>query len=305
MDTNLTDVLPTLDRNWTYAPYQRRQLWVPYLLVYGIYIPIACTLGTAGNILSFIVIYPKIKERFVFIQQTFVILADLVCSVFGLTFYMGMMLGFRQIEGFHSIRKIGPLMWYFVRVPHGISVSLIASCQLLGLGTSFDRMFALYMPMRYKISNHRARSIAIIVMSFVLGFMVCSNQYVRYVLIWDSENGVYFMVENEELKNSTYFKLCGMAYLVLTFITTVAGWILIPMIIVKYRKFKNDPIQQDSQNKQKTVNENLLSVLLLSEGLVQLIFSSSAIVYYGIYFFPLMCLSSIPFLEILVTFSIS
>ncbi len=143
--------------NWMYAPYQRRQQWPAYLFIYGIYGPIAAIIGIVGNILCFATIYPKIKERVVFVQQAAVILNDIFTTILSSSFQLGLMLGARQIEGFHFVRKMGPAMWFFAHISLGGGLTFFMVGQLLLVATSTDRMFALYMPIRYKLSKSFAK----------------------------------------------------------------------------------------------------------------------------------------------------
>ncbi len=105
MAVNTSGVFDSVNDNvsWIYAPNLRRQQWVPCLSIYGIYSPLATILGIVGNVLCFIGIYPKIKERIVFVQQAAVILTDLLVTIFNYTFSLGLILGTRQLEGFHFI----------------------------------------------------------------------------------------------------------------------------------------------------------------------------------------------------------
>ncbi len=291
MAVNTSGVIDSVNENvsWIYAPYLRRQQWVPYLSIYGIYSPLATILGIVGNVLCFIGIYPKIKERIVFVQQAAVILTDLLVTIFNYSYSLGLILGTRQLEGFHFIRKVGPLMWYFAHCSVPLALTFMLVNQFLLVGTSLDRVFALYKPILYKISNHFHRSFLIIVVSYTIGIVVVFYQYFRFDIIWEPENEVYFMVTNEEHKNSTYNKVSGVIYLVLNLSSLVMIWILIPMIIVKYRKTQKEKKERQKEKNKKndnqSVDENLLTVLLIAEGVIQILGGMSLAIYYGIYYF--------------------
>ncbi len=287
---NLSHGFDSLDSvpNWLYAPYQRRQQWPAYLFVYGMYGPITTIIGIVGNMLCFATIYPKIKERVVFVQQAAVILNDIFATVLSSTFHLGLMLGSRQIEGFHFIRRMGPVMWYFAHISLGGGLTLFMVSQLLLVATSTDRMFSLYIPIRYKLSNHFARSICMIVVCYIAGIVATSYQYFRYDIIWDTENGVYFMVQNVDHINSAYNKISAWVYIVIYLVTIVVMWILIPMIVVKYRKIQkaNAATRNGTNKATQNVNEDLLTVLLIAEGLLQIFGGSlSLTIYYSVYFF--------------------
>ncbi len=264
---------------------------------YCIIVPIMYIVGFTGNFICLAAFLKGFKTQKAFIFQIIILIGD--------TAVLFTMMGYYVVYVFLPVRfalptnveyRRNPVLMFYgahfaIQIPHTIAFGSL----WFFVGMSIDRYQALSDAHKYQSVNPVRRAFKMAAVCYPMGVLFMFYDYFRLKVEYSEEEGAYKILTDLNYTKSvagSVGSICNSAaFIVAPFIVIVLAF----MVVRKYRSIMKETKAKEAEAKKKnpgkhatvpkSVDENVFTVLLLSQSVLVLIGASLVSVIKGMLFF--------------------